>query len=65
MLTRSSTWRSRNKEFIVFIDPSGCSKSTTLRMIAGKYVVKLGELGVRPEYIVLKEGLKDAVNVPG
>ncbi len=33
-----------DKEFIVFVGPSGCSKSTTLRMIAGLEEITSGEL---------------------
>lgn len=32
-------------EFMVFVGPSGCAKSTTLRMIAGLEDVSGGEIG--------------------
>ena len=33
-----------DKEFIIFVGPSGCVKSTTLRMIAGLEEISGGEL---------------------
>ncbi|OON97360.1 MAG: sugar ABC transporter ATP-binding protein [Epulopiscium sp. Nele67-Bin005] len=33
-----------DKEFIIFVGPSGCAKSTTLRMIAGLEEISSGEL---------------------
>lgn len=33
-----------DKEFIVFVGPSGCGKATALRMIAGLEVITSGEL---------------------
>lgn len=34
----------RGKEFIVFVGPSGCCKSSTLRMVAGLEDISKGEL---------------------
>ena len=35
-----------DKEFIIFVGPSGCRKSTTLRMIAGLEDISSGELSI-------------------
>lgn len=35
-----------DKEFIVFVGPSGCVKSTTLRMIAGLEDISKGEFTI-------------------
>ncbi len=36
----------KDKEFIIFVGPSGCAKSTTLRMIAGLESITDGELKI-------------------
>tara|TARA_B100001093_G_C26727285_1_gene970531 strand:+ start:56 stop:1189 length:1134 start_codon:yes stop_codon:yes gene_type:complete len=36
----------RDKEFMVFVGPSGCAKSTTLRMIAGLEEITGGEISI-------------------
>ena len=43
---KTSTWTSKDKEFIVFVGPSGCGKSTTLRMIAGLEDITEGECSI-------------------
>ena len=35
-----------DKEFIIFVGPSGCVKSTTLRMVAGLEEITSGELWI-------------------
>ncbi|MDE8719109.1 ATP-binding cassette domain-containing protein, partial [[Eubacterium] siraeum] len=38
------TMNIKDKEFIILVGPSGCCKSTTLRMIAGLEEISEGEL---------------------
>src|SRR5438067_13009074 len=36
----------RDKEFVVFVGPSGCGKRTTLRMIAGLEAISSGDISI-------------------
>lgn len=40
-------------EFMVFVGPSGCAKSTTLRMIAGLEDVSGGEIYISDRLVML------------
>lgn len=40
-----------DKEFIVFVGPLGCGKSTTLRMVAGLEEISDGELYIEDKLV--------------
>ena len=41
----------KDKEFLIFVGPSGCGKPTTLRMIAGLEEISEGELYIGDRYV--------------